>query len=114
MSCKKFRAHNGAGRRELWLVRALEFKRPPDGQPPEPAAADLGTPAKTTFFAGRVDWLRASIPREFPAKDWHAGENHAFRRPHGLAEGPNSAKISAGNFRQSISSAVCRLRANTG
>src|SRR6185437_8353091 len=34
------------------------------------------------------------------AEDEHAGENHAFRRPHGLAGGVNSAKISCGNFRQ--------------
>jgi hypothetical protein len=26
----------------------------------------LGTPAKTTLFAGSVGWLRASPPRKFP------------------------------------------------
>jgi hypothetical protein len=33
------------------------------------------------------------------AEDRHTGKNHAFCRPHGLADGPNSAKIAAGNFR---------------
>jgi hypothetical protein len=33
------------------------------------------------------------------AQDRHAGKNHAFCRPHGLAGGLNSAKISEGNFR---------------
>jgi hypothetical protein len=33
-------------------------------------------------------------------KGKYAGENRVFRRPHGLAEGPDSAKIPAGNFRQ--------------
>jgi len=34
------------------------------------------------------------------AKAPPAGKNHAFCQPHELAEGPDSAKIACGNFRQ--------------
>jgi hypothetical protein len=87
---------------ELWLVPALEFKRPPDGHSPEPAVADL---AEVQYAGKNPDFCRPRGLAEAPhfakisAEVRHAGKNPDFCRPRGLAEALNSAKISAGNFR---------------